>query len=143
MQGAKKNQFTALNQIPDRMSDGEVLNWLQSKEINWSHMKMFKEYSSRRDEIISNWLNISVRTLRNYKKPENKFKNNIKEHLLLLLSLYKHGNEIFGSSDEFNKWLNTENFYFDGAAPVSFLNTVTGIRFTEDRLTAMEYGDNV
>ena len=88
-------------------------------------------------------LNISVRTLRNYKKPENKFKKNVKEQLLLLLSLYKHGNEVFGSSEEFNNWLNSENFYFDGVAPVTLLNTVTGIRFTEDRLTAMEYGDNV
>ncbi|MBN2885073.1 DUF2384 domain-containing protein [Patescibacteria group bacterium] len=139
----KEKQFAELKQIPDSISDSEVLYWLKSKEINWSYMKMFKDYSSRRDEVISNMLNISVRTLRNYKKPENKFKNNIKEQLLLLLSLYKHGNEVFGSSEEFNNWLNSENFYFDGVAPVTFLNTITGIRFTEDRLTAMEYGDNV
>ena len=28
-------------------------------------------------------------------------------------------------------------------APNSFLNTVTGVKFVDDRLTAMEYGDNV
>ena len=138
-----KKQLPELSQIPGRMSDSDVLYWLNSKEINWSYMKMFKDYSSRRDEIISKWLNISVRTLRNYQKPEMKLKKNIKEQLLLLISLYKHGNEVFGSSEDFNKWLNSENFYFDGEAPVTFLNTITGIRFTEDRLTAMEYGDNV
>ncbi|MEZ4822026.1 MAG: antitoxin Xre/MbcA/ParS toxin-binding domain-containing protein [Ignavibacteria bacterium] len=28
-------------------------------------------------------------------------------------------------------------------SPITFLNTITGIRFVNDRLTAMEYGDNV
>jgi uncharacterized protein (DUF2384 family) len=48
-----------------------------------------------------------------------------------------------GSKDRFNQWLTAKNFLLDGKAPVSFLSTVTGIRFIDDRLTAMEYGDNV
>lgn len=143
METIKEKQLEDLKLIPQSISDSEVLDWLRSKEINWEYINMLKDYSSRRDEVISDMLNISVRTLRNYKKPEIKFKNNIKEQLLLLLSLYRHGNEIFGSSEKFNNWLNAENFHFDGVAPDTFLNTVSGIRFTEDRLTAMEYGDNV
>jgi len=129
--------------IPNRLSNTEVITWLQSKDINWEYIRYFKHYSSLKDEYISKWLNISVRTLRNYSKPENKLKDNIKEQLLLLLSLFKHGNAVFGSIEDFNKWLNEENFYFDGKTPVSYLNTVTGVRFVENRLTAMEYGDNV
>ena len=143
METVKEKQLEDLKKIPHSISDSEVLDWLRSKDINWEYINMLKDYSSRRDEVISDMLNISVRTLRNYKKPEIKFKNNIKEQLLLLLSLYRHGNEIFGSSEKFNNWLNTENFHFDGVAPDTFLNTVSGIRFTEDRLTAIEYGDNV
>jgi uncharacterized protein (DUF2384 family) len=130
-------------QIPGRLSNTEVITWLHSKEIDWKYMLLFKQYTSLKDEVISNWLNISVKTLRNYRKPANKLKENVKEQLILLLSLFKQGNEIFGSSKNFNKWLNEENFYFDGGAPVSYLNTVTGIRFVESRLIAMEYGDNV
>jgi len=129
--------------IPDRLSNAEVISWLHSNDINWRYMLYFKQYSLLKDEVISKWLNISVRTLRNYRKPDNKLKENVKEHLLLLISLFKHGNEVFGSSEDFNKWLNEENFYFDGNTPVSYLNTVTGIRLVENRLTAMEYGDNV
>jgi uncharacterized protein (DUF2384 family) len=81
-------------------------------------------------------------------------KVNVKEQVLLLLSLIKHGVEIFGSMKEFESWLNQENFYFDNkspvsflntitGSPVSFLNTITGIKFIDDRLTAMQYGDNV
>ena len=104
---------------------------------------MINSHAAVTDEAIAKWLNISVRTLRNYKKPENKFKDNIKEQLLLLLSLFKHGNDVFGSSSSFNEWLNAGNFFFDGTAPASYLNTVTGVRFVDDRLTAIEYGDNV
>jgi len=131
-----------LGQIPERLSNAEVISWIQNKNIDWKYMNLFKEYSSMKDDVISNWLNISVKTFRNYKKPEVKLKDNVKEHLLLLLSLFKHGNDVFGSSVDFNKWLNTENFFFDGTAPVTYLNTVTGIRFVDNRLTAMEFGDN-
>lgn len=74
---------------------------------------------------------------------ENKIKENVKERTLLLKSLIKHGIQVFGSHKEFDKWLITSNFYLDNKNPESYLNTVTGIGFINDRLTAMEYGDNV
>jgi uncharacterized protein (DUF2384 family) len=139
---AGENEVSEI-QIPYELSNTDVITWLHSKEIDWKYMVIFKNYTSLKDETISDWLNISVKTLRNYRKPENKLKDNLKEQLLLLLSLFKHGSEIFGSIEDFNKWLNEENFYFDGKAPVSYLNTIAGIRFVESRLIAMEYGDNV
>ena len=132
-----------IRQISNRISDSEVITYLYSKKIDWSYMERFKELSSLKDEKISYWFSISVKTLRKYKNPEVKFRNNIKEKLILLLSLFKHGIEVFGDIKEFNAWLDSENFYFDGAKPDSFLTSVTGIRFVNDRLTAMEYGDNV
>jgi uncharacterized protein (DUF2384 family) len=57
--------------------------------------------------------------------------------------LIKHGIEVFGSVEEFHQWLNRKNFYLDNKTPNSYLNTVTGVKFVDDRLTAMEYGDNV
>lgn len=130
------------NDIPNRLSDGDVVSCLQRQNINWVFINDFKNFSDRKDETISNWLNISLRTFRNYKKPENKIKDNVKEQILLLLSLYKHGVEVFGSIEDFNQWLNSDNFYFDGKNPGSFLNTVSGIRFVDDSLTGIEYGDN-
>ena len=136
-------QYSILKQIPNRISDIEVQQIMSNNEINWSYMAKFKEYAALQDEILANWLNISVRTFRNYKKPDYKFKDNIKEQVILLLSLFKHGIEIFGSNEDFYAWLNTGNFFFDDKAPVSFLKTITGIRYVDERLTAMEYGDNI
>ena len=57
--------------------------------------------------------------------------------------LLKHGIEVFGTEEGFKRWLNTINFFFDKKAPVEFMNTGDGIKFIDDRLTGIEYGDNV
>lgn len=142
----KKTQFEdpeVLYGVPGQITDSEVLTILHTKDINWKYINTLKELTDFNDDVISGWLNISVRTLRTYRQPENKFKENVKEHILLLISLIKHGIQVFGNSKALNQWLNTGNFYFDGKNPDDYLNTVTGIRYVDDRLTAMEFGDNV
>lgn len=132
-----------LEEVPGQINDSEILYFLHTKEVNWKHLNAIKNLTAFNDDIISEWLNLSVRTFREYRKPDSIFRENIKEHVLLLLALIKHGIEVFGSPQRFDNWLNTKNFYFDNEKPEAFLNTVTGIKFTDDRLTAMEYGDNV
>jgi uncharacterized protein (DUF2384 family) len=139
----KKHTYTTPGEVPAHLSDSEVLYWLQNRDVDLAFLNRLKEFSASTDDTIATWLNISVRTLRNYRKPENSIKENIKEQALLLMSLFVHGNEVFGSPASFNEWLHTENFYFDGHSPSSLLNTVSGIRFVNERLHAMEYGDNV
>lgn len=132
-----------LDSVPRYINDGEMLHLLYTTDINWRHVNAIKTLTDLSDNIISDWLNISVKTFREYKKPKSIFKENVKEQVLLLLSLIKHGVEIFGSVKDFESWLNQENYFFDNKNPVSFLNTITGIKFIDDRLTAMDYGDNV
>jgi uncharacterized protein (DUF2384 family) len=139
----KDKESAILNAVPNQINDMEILHLLYTTDINWKHVNAIKTLTDFNDDVISDWLNISVKTFREYKKPKSSFKENVKEQVLLLLSLIKHGVEVFGSMREFDNWLNQENFYFDNKNPVSFLNTITGIKFIDDRLTAMEYGDNV
>ena len=140
----KKNyESEILESVPRNINDSEMLHLLYTTDIDWKYVDVIKTYTDFNDDILSDWLNISVKTFREYKKPKSVFKENVKEQVLLLLSLIKHGAEIFGSMKEFDSWLNRENFYFDNKSPVSFMNTITGIKFIDDRLTAMEYGDNV
>lgn len=129
--------------IPRQISDSEILHILHTGDINWNHVNALKNLTDYNDEVIAQWLNLSVKTLREYRKPKIVLKENIKEHVLLLLALIKHGIEVFGSSEGLENWLDNENFFFDNEKPESFLNTITGIRFVDDRLTAIEYGDNV
>ena len=56
--------------------------------------------------------------------------------------LFKHGIEVFGTKENFTNWLEKENFFFDKKAPIEFTKTNIGIKFIDDRLTGIEYGDN-
>ena len=138
-----KEKNTIINEVPSQVNDGDLLYYLQKKEVNSKHINAIRSSTQFNDDTIAQWLNISVRTFRDYGKSGSTFKENLKEHVLLLLSLMKHGAVVFGSPQEFDRWLDTENFYFDKKKPSFFLNTITGIRFVDDRLIAMEYGDNV
>lgn len=136
-------QAQIVKDIPGKISDSQVLQLLKKGDVDHRHILYLKEQSKISDETLSNWFNINVKTFRNYKKKENLLNDNFKEHLILLVSLFKHGKEVFGALDLFSDWLDKKNFFFDGEKPISFLKTITGIRFVEDRLTAIEYGDNV
>lgn len=137
------NENVILESVPKNINDSEILHLLYSADINWQYLNALKTYTDFKDDTISDWLNISVKTFREYKKPQSSFKENVKEQVLLLLSLIRHGVDVFGSVKEFDTWLNQENFFFDNKAPISYMNTITGIRYIDDRLTALEYGDNV
>jgi uncharacterized protein (DUF2384 family) len=60
-----------------------------------------------------------------------------------LISLYQHGETIFENRKKFDQWLNTPNFFLDQKKPKEFLETISGIKIIDDRLTALEFGDNV
>lgn len=132
-----------LKNIPNRINDIDVLMYLQRKKVNWEYVQTLKRLTEFNDAMLSSWLNVSVKTFRSYKKPEQEINVNIKEHVLLLLSLIQHGKTVFNSIQKFEEWLKTDNYFFDGKPPINYLKTITGIRFIDDRLTALEYGDNV
>lgn len=139
----ESNYKKIVSNFPLGINDTDILQYLHKEKINWSYVQTLKKSTSFNDEVLSDLLNISVKTFRSYKKPEQEINDNIKEHVLLLLTLILHGKKVFGTSDKFEEWLIKENFFFDKKAPIEFLKTITGIRFIDDRLTAIEYGDNV
>lgn len=139
----KSQETTIMEAVPRHIDDGQILHLLYTTDIDWKYVNAIKTFTDFNDDVLSNWLNVSVKTFREYKKPKSVFKENVKEQVLLILSLIKHGKEVFGTVKEFDTWLNQENFYFDNKNPMSFMNTITGIKYVDDRLTAMEYGDNV
>jgi uncharacterized protein (DUF2384 family) len=130
-------------EIPEIGNFTKILFYLRQNNVNWIYFNYLKEITTLNDEIISAWLNINSKTLRAYRKPESISKDNIKEHLVLLISLYEHGIDVFESTEYFDKWLLADNYFLDNKPPKDFLDTITGIKFIDDRLTALEYGDNV
>ena len=136
----KKN---SKSEIPIRITDNELLTYINDNHIDYKYVDTLKKIAHTSDSIISELLNVTSRTLRNYRSEKRKTLNtSLSEKLVLLISLYKHGEEVFDSTEKFNDWLDSDNFFFDNDHPRTFLKTITGIRFIEDRLTGIEYGDN-
>jgi uncharacterized protein (DUF2384 family) len=133
----------AIATIPEIGNHMDVFYYIKNNNIDEHYLIYLKEETSFNDDVISDWFNISVKTLRSYRKPKTNLKENLKEHIVLILSLYEHGKEVFETSENFDKWLNTMNFYFDKKPPKNFLDTVSGIKFIDDQLTAIERGENV
>lgn len=125
------------------LADGEdVLQFLMAHDITGSYFHVMKEITQLNDEYIASLLSMDVKTFRKYKAANSSLNAITGEYTVLLLSLYKHGQSAFGSFEAFGKWLEEPNFFFDGKMPIEFFTTTSGIRHLDDRLTAMEYGDN-
>jgi len=139
----KVAEIAKLKEIPSKIDTNGILQHvLSSSEGSKIYFTILKSLSNGDDKEISDWLSISERTYRNYKSSNKATKPSLKEHTIMLISLFKHGNEIFGNHEQFKKWLKTENFYFGQKKPITFIETTSGIKFIDDRLTGIEHGDN-
>jgi uncharacterized protein (DUF2384 family) len=130
-------------EIPATVSEPEMLYAVRQNKITSLQIFDLKTLSGLKDELLSFSLNLNIKTFRNYKVKQLPMKPYLQEHVFALLSLFNHGIDIFGTSDQFGEWLQKPNHFFDNDPPMNFLNTISGIKYTDDRLIAMEYGDNV
>jgi uncharacterized protein (DUF2384 family) len=138
-----KEPYSFVDKVPDLVNETAILSYLNTEVVSLSSLDSLREMAFFNEVEIAGWLNINVKTLRNYKSKNTVIKDYVQEKIVLLLSLFKHGKAVFGDFKVFSKWLETENFFFDNKAPASFLTTFSGILFIDDRLAAIEHGDNV
>lgn len=106
------------------------------------HFSRLKELTMATDDMIAYWLNVNVKTYRSYRDGKADLKPDVIEHLVMLTSLARHGVAVFGDGQHFGQWLHTDNFMLGQRRPADLLNTNSGVRLVDDRLTGMEYGDN-
>ena len=132
-----------LTNVPSLMTEPEILYAVRENKINTGFISSLKDISGLKDETLSTSLNLNIKTFRSYKMSASPMKPHLQEHVLALLSLYRHGISIFGTHHQFNEWLHKSNHFFDNDQPVNFFTTIGGIRFVDNRLTAIEYGDNI
>ncbi len=66
----------------------------------------------------------------------------LKKYFSLYTKVYKHGVKIFGSQKLFNKWLKSKNHFVNEKPHIKKMLTLKGLKFIDDKLTGMQYGDN-
>lgn len=86
-------------------------------------------------------LNKTIKTFTSYKKNKTTLDPVLSEKLLKFFALYSKGQNVFGSVDDFNKWLNEPAFGLGNMVPKDLLETITGIELVSQELTRIEYGD--
>jgi uncharacterized protein (DUF2384 family) len=137
-----ENDYIIMEPIPAYVRMPDVLIMVQNGNIDFRYLDILKRISKFKDDVLSSWLNINVKTFRSYKKGAAAIGPDIQEHTVMLLSLIKHGTNVFGDTTAFSSWLESPNFHLDNKKPSDFLNTISGIKFIDDQLSGIEYGDN-
>lgn len=94
------------------------------------------------NKSLAEMINISTRTISNYKEHKRTLEPIYGEHLLKLIGLYLKGVELFGTIEEFNYWLN-KPFWNAKERPMDWLITPGGVDLVSDELVRMAYGDAV
>lgn len=88
---------------------------------------------------IASVLHISDRNLRRYES-RDKLGAEQSERLVEIAKLYAKGEDVFGSIDSFNEWMNAEILALGGHTPKSFLDTSIGIQMLMKELGRIEHG---
>ncbi len=133
--------------LPTYINEHSILNLVQegalAEEKYQEYFSNIKTFTGVNDKDIAAWLGLSERTYGNYKRAQSIFfKPQTRVQILMIMALIQHGKEVFGSYSKFTQWLETENFYFNKKRPMDYMNTSVGLKYIDNRLTAMEYGDN-
>jgi putative toxin-antitoxin system antitoxin component (TIGR02293 family) len=104
---------------------------------------LFYNFAKRTPFTLYEWsvfLNMSERTIQRYKKEKKRFDPIYSEKILQISLLYNLGAEVFGSDENFNIWLETQNVALGGIKPKELLDNSFGIGLLKDELTRIEHG---
>lgn len=107
--------------------------------INPKVFYSFAENAKISEKALASIINLSPRTISNYREQNKLMEANYSEHLLKLIALFAKGKEYLGSTEEFKKWLE-KPFWNSEDKPVDFLNTSGGVDLITDRLERMAQG---
>ncbi len=92
-------------------------------------------------DFAADLLDVSYKTVSRYQKDKKKFSPLQSEYVLKTIVLFNKGNEVFGSTESFNRWLDKPSFGIGNRIPRSFITTVGGIHFIQDELNRIAHGD--
>jgi len=99
----------------------------------------FAEAIKMPEKNLAAIINLSSRTISNYKDSQKKLEPLYGEHLLKLIALFAKGEQIFGNIDEFNYWLQ-KPFWNAAEKPIDWLNTSGGVDFLTEELDKLAQG---
>jgi putative toxin-antitoxin system antitoxin component (TIGR02293 family) len=108
--------------------------------INFPDFSTIAKQSSFTMNEWSGFLHFSERTMQRYQKEKKKFDPSSSEKIVEIFLLIRMGTEVFGNSQKFTSWLETNNVSLGSKKPKEFLDNTFGIGLIKDELTRIEHG---
>jgi putative toxin-antitoxin system antitoxin component (TIGR02293 family) len=99
----------------------------------------FSEVINMPEKTLASIINLSSRTISNYKIQQKSLEPLHSEHLLKLISLFAKGEDLFGNVDEFNYWLR-KPFWNAKETPLEWLITPGGVDLLITELDKLAQG---
>ena len=91
------------------------------------------------EKTLASVINLSPRTISNYRDQEKGLDPIYSEHLLKLINLYNFGKDIFGNLDEFTLWMNRP-FWNSEDKPIDFISTSGGVDLVYEEIEKLAQG---
>lgn len=123
--------------------DNNNILWLIELVRKGINYKKFLGFANNGPFNLLEWagfLHLSERTMLRYKQDDKTFDTLQSEKIIEIALLQNKGAEVFGSSTQFNLWLNTQNFALGKIKPKEMLDNSFGINLLKDELTKIEHG---
>ncbi|MFB0906912.1 MAG: DUF2384 domain-containing protein, partial [Spirosomataceae bacterium] len=86
------------------------------------------------------FLHLTERTIQRYKKEQKRFEPIQSERILEIAKLQQQGQEVFGSAQYFNDWMNSNIVALGNIKPVELLDSGFGIDMLIEELGRIEHG---
>jgi putative toxin-antitoxin system antitoxin component (TIGR02293 family) len=99
--------------------------------------------SAKYDLSINDWaaiMGISTKSIQRYQQQENTLSATQSEFVLKIEQLYKIGNEVFGTTENFKSWLEKPAYGLGYKIPSQILNTISGINLVINQVMRIAHG---
>lgn len=108
--------------------------------MNANIIKNFRIYFNLSRESTAHMLNISEPTLYRWIKSNKSLDRNFSVKLFEIADLFLYGSKVFGSKDNFFKWLNLPNTALGGMEPQELVEIPGGVPKIKDVIGRIEHG---
>jgi len=113
---------------------------IATRGVNANVIKNFRIYFNLPRESTAHMLNISEPTLYRWIRANKNLDRNFSVKLFEIADLFLYGSEVFGSKDNFFKWLNLPNTALGGMEPQELVDIPGGVSKIKDVLGRIEHG---
>ncbi len=132
------------NSIKSKFKNLDIVNnhsivFSARKGLNTKIFYDFADTIKMPEKNLAFIINLSARTISNYKIKRKNLEPLYSEHLLKIIALFKKGEEIFGTIDEFSYWLN-KPFWDSKQKPIDWIVTSGGVDLVMDEIDKLAHG---